>query len=135
MSDFLRKLAECGWIPHPGQSAYLENRSRFRVLACGRRWGKTDAAAAEMARRIVDSDESKQLAIAPTLAQAKIVFNRICSMLTMAGVVFATIQSPHPAIRVHEGGNKKARIIHVLDARSGHEAKNLRGEGAWPHPN
>jgi hypothetical protein len=28
--------------PHPGQQRIVEEASRFNVLACGRRWGKTD---------------------------------------------------------------------------------------------
>ena len=51
-------------------------------------------------------------------------------MLTTVGLAFTTLQSPHPTILVHEGGDKKARVIHIFDARSGHDAKTLRGEGA-----
>ena len=28
--------------PHPGQQAVLDSAARFRVVACGRRWGKTE---------------------------------------------------------------------------------------------
>lgn len=130
LDAFLKKLAKAGWKPHKGQIEYLLSKARFRVLACGRRWGKTDAAAADIAYRITEKDSSRQIAIAPTLAQARIVFERVKWMLLAAGVLFTAVSTPYPTIRVHEGGNKKARILHVLDARSGHEAKNLRGEGA-----
>ncbi|MCH8273325.1 MAG: hypothetical protein IH851_00850 [Armatimonadetes bacterium] len=128
--DFVKRLRKAGWTPHEGQRAYLRCQARFRVLACGRRWGKTDAAAAEMTHRITTRATSRQLAIAPTLAQVRIVFERMKWMLATAGVAFTAVTTPHPIIRVHEGGVKKAAIIHVLDARSGHEAKNLRGRGA-----
>lgn len=104
--------------------------ARFRVLACGRRWGKTDAAAAEIAARIEGGRPGKQIAIAPTLTQAQIVFERVKTMLAMAGIAFTAVNSPHPTLRVHEEGNKKLRVLHVFDARSGHEARNLRGDGA-----
>jgi hypothetical protein len=34
------------WTAHPGQLAFLESTAKIKVLACGRRWGKTDACAA-----------------------------------------------------------------------------------------
>ena len=35
-----------GWEPHGGQREFLECGAKIRVLACGRRWGKTDVCAA-----------------------------------------------------------------------------------------
>lgn len=127
---FLKKLKAAGWSPHRGQLEYLMNKSRFRVLACGRRWGKTDAAAADMASLFLFKKPTKQLAIAPTIAQAKIVFHRIVWMLMACGLTCFSTTSPHPTIRMHEGDNRKAPVIHVLDARSGHDANHLRGMGA-----
>lgn len=128
--QFFRRLADAGWVPHTGQRAYLDSQARFRVLACGRRWGKTDASAADMARRVFLSRTSRQIAIAPTLAQARIVFERMKWMLTAVGIAYTAVQTPHPTIRVHEGGKKSGAVVHVFDARSGHEAHNLRGDGA-----
>jgi phage FluMu gp28-like protein len=51
-------------------------------------------------------------------------------MLAVVGVVFSAVHTPHPTIRVYEGGNRRGSVIHVMDARSGHEAKYLRGWGA-----
>ena len=132
MKKFWTKLAEAGWRPHAGQLAYLNSEARFRVLACGRRWGKTDAAAAGMAAKIMATPSSTQIAIAPTLAQAKIVFSRVAWMLGIAGVAFTTLASPYPSLRIKdaEANDKNAGFLHILDARSGHEAANLRGQGA-----
>lgn len=128
---FLNKLSEANWVPHKGQLEYLYSQARFRVLACGRRWGKTDAAAAAMAFHVFNGNRTRQIAIAPTLTQAKIVFERVCWMLAAAGVVFTSTMSPHPLIRVFEdANNKKSSVLHILDARSGHEADHLRGVGA-----
>jgi hypothetical protein len=99
------------------------------VLACGRRWGKTDAAAADTVARIVRLGSSRQLAIAPSLAQARIVFERVKWFLAAAGLAFTSAVTPHPSIRVSADDNKKT-VLHVMDARSGHEASYLRGEGA-----
>jgi len=128
MKSFLQKLAVAGWEPHRGQREYLSSKARFRVLACGRRWGKTDAAAAEIAGRIATRDTGKQIAIAPTLSQAMIVFDRVKWMLAAAGVIYTSTITPYPSIKVADSDG--GRIVHILDARSGHEAKNLRGQGA-----
>jgi phage FluMu gp28-like protein len=100
------------------------------VLACGRRWGKTDAAAADLAGRIATASASKQIAIAPTIAQARIVFDRVVWMLTAAGVAFTPLMTPYPSLKVFDQGDKKGPVVHILDARSGHDARLLRGQGA-----
>lgn len=130
MRSFLSRLEVAGWKPHEGQRAYLESLARFRVLACGRRWGKTEAGSADIVRRIYEGKTSRQLAVAPTLEQVRLVFERVKWMLAMVGVAFTAVQTPHPTIRVYEGGNRKGSVIHVVDARSGYEADYLRGRGA-----
>lgn len=130
MKRLLRRLERAGWTPHAGQLEYLLCRARFRILACGRRWGKTDAAAADIALRVASTKESRQLAVAPTLEQARLVFDRIGWMLTALGVAFTSVLSPHPTHRIYEDGTNKKKIIHVVDARSGNEPRFLRGRGA-----
>jgi len=39
------------WTPHPGQREILADDSRFKIVACGRRWGKTDLASKWLLRR------------------------------------------------------------------------------------
>lgn len=39
--EILRTL----WEPHPGQAVIMNTDARFRVVACGRRWGKSEMAA------------------------------------------------------------------------------------------
>lgn len=130
LSQLLDRLSDAGWVPHGGQLEYLQSDAKFRVLACGRRWGKTDASAADMAIRIASRARSVQLAIAPTLAQAKIVLERAQWMLAALGILFSATTSPHPTIKVRETRKRDSCVLHVLDARSGLEAKNLRGAGA-----
>lgn len=33
------------WQPHPGQRAIMDHPARFRIVACGRRWGKSEMCA------------------------------------------------------------------------------------------
>jgi phage terminase large subunit-like protein len=128
MSEFLKLLANAAWRPHKGQLEYLSSKAKFRILACGRRWGKTDAAAAALAATIFESRSSRQMAVAPTLAQARVVFERVLWMLAAVGVAATPSLNPFPKIKVHDGDTRA--ILHVLDARSGYEAKSLRGFGA-----
>ena len=43
------------YSPHPGQLQFHHSPARFRILCCGRRWGKTKAAVAEAFRLAVAS--------------------------------------------------------------------------------
>lgn len=46
------------WAPHDGQAPILESDARFRIVACGRRWGKTTCAANWAVKRAVEPDAS-----------------------------------------------------------------------------
>lgn len=110
------------WAPHPGQRRFLEADARIKVLACGRRWGKTDACAAQIATRLLGAEPSSQLIVAPTLDQARLLFERVVEMLDDAEVRGFTIRkSPYPHLRLGE---------HRLMARSGHLGRSLRGNEA-----
>jgi phage terminase large subunit-like protein len=53
--------------PHPGQQLFHEDQSRFRTLACGRRWGKTKSGANETLKQTVQSpNEAVTFCVAPT---------------------------------------------------------------------
>jgi len=59
-----------GWYPHPGQQAFLSASVPIRVLACGRRWGKTEVIAAEIARTLLGAPNHQVLLVAPSNEQA-----------------------------------------------------------------
>lgn len=53
--------------PHTGQSKFHESRARFKLLACGRRWGKTRGGANEFIKEIVKAPPSSVgFCVAPT---------------------------------------------------------------------
>lgn len=58
-------------ILHPAQEAIAQDRHRFRVVNCGRRWGKTTLAVLEMVAKAVFRDNAKVVYIAPTYQQAR----------------------------------------------------------------
>ncbi|MEZ0324347.1 MAG: hypothetical protein ACAH95_00430 [Fimbriimonas sp.] len=69
------------WDPHAGQLEFLLNNARLKVLACGRRWGKTDACAAQVVSTFVEKKPTKHFLVAPTIDQAKLLFNRILDLI------------------------------------------------------
>lgn len=117
------------WAPHPGQREFLENGSKIKVLACGRRWGKTDACAISIVLALLEDSPTKHLILAPTLDQASGLFDRVVSFLDQArdaGVPGFEIipkirKTPHPRLTFG---------THVVTARSGHVGRLLRGQEA-----
>ena len=76
------------WTPHPGQRAVMEYDARFKVLAAGRRWGKTDLAANVAVRRALSDPGATIWWVAPTYQQANDYgFERIVDLLDPALVV------------------------------------------------
>jgi len=126
VETFLERIAPI-WRPHPGQREFLLAGARTQVLACGRRWGKTDACAVKILHCLMTFGKSQQLILAPTLEQARILFERVVSLLealtekTMKELKAGLRSSPYPYLRFGE---------HKLSARSGHLGRSLRGNEA-----
>lgn len=126
MERFLERIAPI-WVPHPGQRDFLLSNSKFKVLACGRRWGKTDACAAQVLASLLEERPSRQLILAPTLDQAGIVLDRVADLLDRLreherqDSVVTIRRSPHPRLVLGP---------HRLVARSGHLTRSLRGHEA-----
>jgi len=102
----------------------LTNPAKTKVLACGRRWGKTDACSAQVLLTILGSPESNTLLLAPTLTQAQILFDRVVNLVGQAAEaglledVGRVRSSPHPTLKLG---------AHRVSARSGHLPRALRG--------
>lgn len=143
MNAFLKKLAPV-WTPHEGQREFLVCRNKIRVLACGRRWGKTDACAVAILSEMFGKKETRHLILAPTLDQAKLLFDRVVELfeildssvprfLDLGGSTSSdgapeavkkehkVSYSPHPTFRFRG---------HTVVARSGHVGRSLRGNEA-----
>jgi len=135
MDSFLRQL-QAIWTPHPGQREFLTCPAKIRVLACGRRWGKTDACAAAIVGELFAGPPSRVLILAPTLDQAKLLFERVVELLHRfldecardsaqaaddSNSRVKTRWSPYPRLAFGE---------HTVTARSGHIGRSLRGNEA-----
>lgn len=126
MIQFLERLAPV-WQPHDGQREFLLADAHTKVLACGRRWGKTDACAVAVLAALHRPSPTRHLILAPTLEQATLLFDRVVELLE--------------ALIAHDGGDApiKARRgnhpeltygQHKVLARSGFVPRSLRGHGA-----
>lgn len=63
----MQKVITIPYKPHKGQSEFHNNNARFRILACGRRWGKTICGANETLKLITQSSlGSVTFCVAPT---------------------------------------------------------------------
>lgn len=102
--------------PHVGQSAILNSPARFRVVACGRRWGKTEAgkiAAIEAAQ-----NGGNVWWIMPSYPMASEVWRSLKS--TLSGQ-WDSKSEEERAIYLPGGG--------ALRVRSGQDPDSLRGTG------
>ena len=77
------KLAQeiWGWRPHPAQARFFCCPAQMRIAACGRRWGKTEALSLDIATLALDEWDCRQLVVAPTDAQARLLGNEVLSRL------------------------------------------------------
>jgi Terminase large subunit, T4likevirus-type, N-terminal/Terminase RNaseH-like domain len=127
-------LKVLGVTPHARQSELLECRVPIKVAACGRRFGKTMAAAIDALHFAMTKPRTTQLVIAPTHDQSKILHDlavHLAQNSLLAGVIARTVDSPFPELilvtRDADGHEAESTIM----ARSvSHDARNIRGHGA-----
>lgn len=73
---------DAGYKPHRGQLLVHSSRARFRVLACGRRWGKSLCAAMEgLAASLIPG--SRGWVVAPTYELAEKVFRELFTVFSV----------------------------------------------------
>lgn len=105
---------------HPGQHTFLESDARFRILACGRRWGKTEACAIESRDSLIEGgDGFLEWWVSPTYQQSEIGFRKFRQWF------------PEQFI---EDVNKTKRRVRTsfgssIEFKSADKPDNLRGEG------
>lgn len=102
---------------HPGQQEVLDHPARFKVLACGRRWGKTMLGGLLVVKRAVEGEAVWY--VAPNHKLASRGWREIKELAVQV-----------PGTKILESGR---RIEFVsggwLEVRSAHDENALRGEG------
>ncbi|MBN2224984.1 MAG: terminase family protein [Deltaproteobacteria bacterium] len=105
--------------PHAGQRALHESYARFRVAACGRRWGKTVAATAEMIKHAWQKPGSLSFWVAPVLRQSTIAFDLVKRAM------------PRGALAAIHKVDRRVSLVNgsVIEFKSAEIPENLRGFG------
>jgi hypothetical protein len=125
--DFLKEIKSVWW-PHAGQRSFLLAKQPYRALACGRRWGKTDACAVQVAYDLYRGGPGTTLLVAPTLDQARILFERVVDLLTDLSERWPE-RFPMPRLRNSPFPRLDLKGHRVV-ARSASRPRSLRGLGA-----
>jgi hypothetical protein len=116
-----------GYQPHPGQQEIHESKARFRVVACGVRWGKTRAAAMEaLAAAMQPAERSIGWVVAPTYDLADRVFSQVALLAAshlLHHIVTLTESERRLVLRNMGGGLSEIR------AKSADSPVSLLGEG------
>jgi hypothetical protein len=112
------RLAEelWGWRPHARQRALFSSPAQVRVAACGRRWGKTESLAVDVATLALLEPGCRQLIVAPTDVQARLLGGEVLRLLMEA------FESGHAAL-----GGRTLTVRH-------RPSLCVRLEGAAPVP-
>jgi PBSX family phage terminase large subunit len=107
---------------HPAQSQIAKDTHRFRVVSCGRRFGKTYLSVLELIGVAVSGDDKHCCYIAPTYQQARdIAWNELCK--TAEPVIVSKNESRlELTIRTQEGGTS------TIILRGWESVDTLRGQ-------
>lgn len=111
---------EWPWEPHAGQGEVWQSDARFRIVACGRRWGKTELAANIAAVRGLQEPDQLLWWCAPTYPIAEIGLNTVREAL------------PRPLVDEIKRTQPKAITLvngSRISFRSADREDALRGEG------
>jgi Terminase RNaseH-like domain/Terminase large subunit, T4likevirus-type, N-terminal len=107
-----------GYQPHSAQWLLHESPARFRILTCGRRWGKTFACVAEMMKQALEQPRSLCWWVAPFHRQTMIAYRLARRALS-------------PFIQRALNGSMRLELTNesVIEFRSAAIPDTLRGEG------
>lgn len=119
MAEFLHEISRF-WTPHPGQEKFLLSEATTKILACGRRWGKSQALAIQMLYRMVSQPFSRQILIAPTLEQTRISIDAAADFAAKLGLSEAmeTKSGRLPSLKIDQS---------IVMGRSAKQGNSLRG--------
>ena len=107
------------------QKLWLANDSRVKVAACGRRWGKTEAAAVDAATFAIVNPGSVQMIVSPTYDQSRLIFDTIQRLIldcSLTRYIAKVTKTPYPRLQLRRS---------LIMARTADEdVRNLRGHSA-----
>jgi len=114
-----------GWVPHESQRTWLLADAKVKVAACGRRWGKTEAAAIDVATEAILNPGCRQMIVSPSYDQSRIIIDSVERLLSshyLLNRMYSIVRTPYTRINI---GNS------LISARTADEdGRNLRGHWA-----
>lgn len=130
--------------PHPGQQGVLDARERFKVLRCGRRWGKSRLA---LIRAVLGDASSRGMAeggewawVAPDYPQARAIWREeILPRFAGKESLGVTVSETDKRVSLPGGGSLELRSAENVDSLRGRaldgiifdEAAHLDLQYAW----
>ena len=119
-----------GWRPHSdGQRDWILCDAPIKVASCGRRWGKSESTALDVALFALERPGTIQMVMAPTSDQTAIIMDEVSRRLHSCPGLSGCIverRSPYHSIKFRDGG--KDRQPTTIAARTlGLTGKGLRG--------
>ena len=104
--------------PHPGQEEILDSPARFKVLTCGRRWGKSELGKTDILQA-AHLEHKRCWWVAPSYQMASQIWRDLVNTVKhLAGV---KINATERRIDLPKGG--------LIAIRSAHNPDKLRGDG------
>lgn len=114
-----------GWEPHPTQREWLLCQARTKVASCGRRWGKTEAAAIDAITFAIFNPGSVQMIASPTYDQSRLIYDSVERLaMSSPGIrpLCKATRTPYPRLTLRGS---------VITARTADDdGRNLRGNSA-----
>lgn len=114
-----------GWEPHDTQRQWLRCDVKTKVAACGRRWGKTEAAAVDAATAAILRPGFVQIIVSPTYDQSRLIFQTVERLMLSSHVTrhgTKVVRTPYPRLTFGKS---------LVMARTADEdGRNLRGHSA-----
>ena len=117
-----QRMLKSLWEPHVGQRAILDHDARFKVVACGRRWGKSEMAAHAALTAALENPGATVWWVAPSYQQANSYgFDKITPLLSPDVLAESPKLSKPREIAINNGA--------TLSFRSADREDSLRGGG------
>ncbi len=124
-----------GWEPHTGQRRLFCATAAVRVAACGRRWGKTECLSVDVATYALAEAGSRQLLVAPTETQARLLGLAVLDLLeraTHGDEARGTLtHRTHPHLLLTVAGMDGTPPSEIMCRTAGRDGRGLRG--LWAH--
>jgi len=111
------------YIPHKGQELIHNSNSRFRFLACGRRWGKTMFASKELLNEAVAWANHRYWIVAPNYSLTEKVFREVLKDFTFTRLKAWVKKASESEMKIYLTNGT------VIECKSADNPESLLGEG------